>query len=167
MDFNYIEKRLLKSKCPEDCNVYHNAAAEKILTKILTEQINREIKKNIMENLQKCCLDSPNGVSRGKIKMTKLNKSCKNKPKPRQKEYFGDMRMENGCDEKIVYVGNKKYKVHKTNDVPGDVIYSKWILPENVDTLTTNSNFNPLKTKYINKGINNTFYGDTLTNSKI
>ena len=100
--------------------------------------------------------------------MTKLDKSCKNKSKTKQKEYFGDMRMEN-CDDMSIYVGNSKYKVHKTNfesNVSG-VIYEKWALPDNVETINTNSNFNPINTKYAKNKINDTFYGDILTNNKI
>lgn len=76
--------------------MYYNAAAEKILTKILTEQINREI-RSFMKDLRKDVeINGGCGPKSNKIRL----KPTKSKKKPKQKEYFGDIRYENDgvCD---------------------------------------------------------------------
>lgn len=115
-----------------------------------------------MQSLEKRCLDDDserNGLCASKPNKIRL-KPAKNKKKPKQKEYFGDMRMENGYDSHIAYIDGKKYRVHKsTNDVPDSVVYTKW----QTECVGTVGDFKPLKavkTKYSKKDINNTFYGD-------
>ena len=167
MDFNYIEKRILKSEwqpeIDENCDVFHNVDAEKELTAILAEQIRKEVIKSFMKDLGKCCLDDVerNGVCASKSNKIRL-KPAKSKKKPKQKEYFGDMRMENGCEDHIAYIDGKKYRVHKSsNDIPDGVIYTKW-QPECVGIVGNYGNIKNIKTRYAKaKTINDIYTGNT------
>ena len=124
-----------------------------------------------MKDLEKCCLDGDICVpTSNKVRL----KPSKNKKKPKQKEYFGDMRMENGCEDHIAYIDGKKYRVHKSsNDVPDRVIYTKWGT-ECVGTVGNYGDIKNIKTRYAKSKTINDIYtgntygdGDILTTNKI
>lgn len=173
MDCKIIKERRFNSEwnpeISDDIDVYHNIDAEKQLTEILTEEINKEFKKNVMQTLEKRCLDDDerNGICASKPNKIRL-KPSKNKKKPKQKEYFGDMRMENGYDSHIAYIDGKKYRVHKsTNDVPDSVVYTKW-QTECVGTVGNYGDMKNIKTRYAkDKTINDIYTGTTYGDGEI